>query len=227
MGLKDWVDEILRLLQILSWPAVVVAVAIIFKTQIVFLFQRMSRLELPGGISMDIIPSEIKRAEQLKDRVEAEPKKSVPDQPIIPLSTANQRMVELGLMPSTSGLDLNYYRNLIDQDVKLGLASLRIDLEIILKNLAQGFNVPVPQNAPAFMIAQLLANRGNLTPSQYDLILAIMQICNLAVHGQPITREQALRVLELAPILVNDYISWLSWGFPDRPQRSAAGKMKP
>jgi len=40
-----------------------------------------------------------------------------------------------------------------------------------------------------------------------------MNICNAAVHGQKITKEQALRVFEMSPVLINDYVSWLSWGF--------------
>lgn len=36
-----------------------------------------------------------------------------------------------------------------------------------------------------------------------------------AIHGQTVTREEALDVIEAAAVLANDFLEWLSWGFDD------------
>ena len=40
-----------------------------------------------------------------------------------------------------------------------------------------------------------------------------MNICNAAVHGEKISKSQAIDVFEMMPVLIQDYISWLDWGF--------------
>jgi len=52
-------------------------------------------------------------------------------------------MIHLGLRPSPSGLDMSYYRSLADQDPNVTLAGLRIEIDILARNLAKGFNVSV------------------------------------------------------------------------------------
>jgi hypothetical protein len=52
---------------------------------------------------------------------------------------------------------------------------------------------------------------------QFQLLQKVVQLCNAAVHGQQVTKEQANSVIELTEFLADDYIKWLSWGFPGQP----------
>ncbi len=48
-----------------------------------------------------------------------------------------------------------------------------------------------------------------------DLARRILGICNRAIHGQNVTREEAIDVIDAAAVLANDFLEWLSWGFDD------------
>ena len=50
-------------------------------------------------------------------------------------------MIKLGLAPSPSGLELDKYRIAAEEDPNFALAGLRLEVEIMLKNLAKGFNI--------------------------------------------------------------------------------------
>lgn len=40
---------------------------------------------------------------------------------------------------------------------------------------------------------------------QAELARRVLRLCNLAVHGQPVTREQAAEVIKMAVVLIHDY----------------------
>ena len=131
----------------------------------------------------------------------------------IPLTEANARIIKLGLRPSPSGLDMDYYRKLASQDPTLALAGLRIEIDILANNLAKGFNVLVGPRDSGHALLRKLADAGAITPSQYELTQRVLQLCNFAIHGQHISKEQTESILKLADVLVRQYVSWLSWGF--------------
>jgi hypothetical protein len=60
-----------------------------------------------------------------------------------------------------------------------------------------------------------LRERGAITGEQTDLARRILAICNKAIHGQNVTREEAMDVIEAASVLADDFLAWLSWGFDD------------
>ena len=132
-----------------------------------------------------------------------------------PLTEANARLLALGLQPSPSGLDMSYYRRLAEQDPNLSLAGLRIELDILAKNLARGFDVSAEGRESGARLLKRLYEEGALTPEQLRLALKVWQLSSIAVHGQPVSKEEANDLLDAADVLADQYISWLSWGFPD------------
>lgn len=122
-------------------------------------------------------------------------------------------MLNLGLSPSPSGLELSYYRNLIEQDPTIALAGLRIELETILKNLAKRFNIPINKHDGASVITFKLREKSAITSQQEELIGQIIKLCNTAIYGIKVTSSQAEEIFEIAEVLRDQYISWLSWGF--------------
>ena len=125
-------------------------------------------------------------------------------------------MINLGLAPSPSGLELSYYRVLAEKDPNLALAGLRMEAETMLKNLAKGFDVSLSERDSTGIIARKLKETGAITANQFDLIEIIIKLCNAAIHGQKVTIDQAEEVLKIGEILVDQYISWLSWGFTNK-----------
>jgi hypothetical protein len=46
-----------------------------------------------------------------------------------------------------------------------------------------------------------------------ELAKMVYQLTSEAVHGQYITTSEVNSVLDVAEVLVDQYLSWLSWGF--------------
>ena len=182
----------------------------------VALLQRIRHADLPGGVGIDL-DQEIKEAKALSAKVQEQP---VPadkqrGRPTIPLTEANSRMLQLGLRPSPSGLDMSYYRSLADQDPNLALAGLRIEIDILARNLAKGFKVPVNDRESGARLIRRLYDGGSVTSEQMQLTMKVLQVCNAAVHGTPVSREEADDVIGLAEVLADQYLAWLSSGFDD------------
>jgi hypothetical protein len=199
------------------WPIVALIIALIFKKELKKLFDKAKKVELPGGFSIETVGEEISKAKELAKEIKTERRPEV--QTIIDLaeknseSKANKRMFELGLETSPSGLDLNYYKRIADTDKRLALVGLRVDFEMMLKNLAKGFKIELNDKDPVSKIISKLLNKGAITTRQYEFINTVFRITNAAAHGAPISKEQVYEVLEIGQVLVDDYIAWLDWGF--------------
>lgn len=189
----------------------------IFKTEIKKIVNRAQKLELPGGISIETVSEEINKAKELAEEIKIERKPEI--QKIISESSAdketyaNKRMSELGLALSPSGLDLNYYKKIAETDLRLSIVGLRIDFEMMLKNLAKGFEIPLRERASISEIISKLFRVGAISSKQYEFINTIFKITNAAAHGADITKSQVFDVLEMGQVLIDDYIAWLDWGF--------------
>ncbi|MBI5191041.1 MAG: hypothetical protein HZA22_10235 [Nitrospirae bacterium] len=205
---------ILEFLRVLIWPATVLVVLLLFRSQVVELFKRVKKADLPGGFSFETFPEQLEEAKDLSLKVKGEkPAREKERNPIIPITEANAKMLNLGLSPSPSGLEISYYRALAEQDPNLALAGLRIELEAMLKNLAKGFKVSINDRDSASVISQKLKEQGAITSHQHELLLSVIGLCNAAVHGNRVTIRQAEEVLDIASMLIDQYVSWLSWGF--------------
>ena len=122
-------------------------------------------------------------------------------------------MIEKGLRPSPSGLDLNYYRNIAKSDIRLAAAGLRIEFELLIRNLVIGFKINSSPNEPIPSLIKKLGARFSITDKQIKFIGIIFQLTNYTIHGGEPTEEQFEEVLELGETLVDDYIAWLDWNF--------------
>lgn len=187
-----------------------------FRQQIISMFERLKSAVLPGGISFNF-EKELKEMDKVAKQItESEDKKEVKQPASIPLTEANARLLALGFQPTPSGLDMNYYRNLINQDPNIALAGLRIEVDILARNLAKGFKIDVSKNDSGIFLLRKLYEQGAITTDQMILAQKIISICNQAVHGIFITKQQANKVIDSAEVLAEQYLSWLSWGFDDK-----------
>lgn len=206
---------ILEYLSVLVWPAVALSIALVYKRQMVAVLGRLRKAGLPGGVSLDF-SDEVKEVRELSEKVEAlPPKQESKGLPAIRLTDANARMLSLGLQPSPSGLDMDYYRSLALQDPNISLAGLGIEIDVLARNLAKGFQVSAGDRDSGLRLLRRLLEKGAITASQFQLAEKVMRLCSAAVHGTVVSREQAEAVIDSADILTRQYLEWLSWGFPD------------
>ena len=69
-------------------------------------------------------------------------------------------MINLGLKPSPSGLQIAYYHNLVETDPRLAFAALRMDLELMMKNLAKGFAIETSERESIGRLNRKLFDKG-------------------------------------------------------------------
>ena len=214
----DIAKIILEYIQALIWPSIVVFLALSFKNETAALLGRIKSAKLPGGVSFDL-NEKIQEVKVLSNEVQetvSAKQEEHKGKPTIPLTEANARLIQLGLQPSPSGMDMSYYLQFANQDPNLALAGLRIDLEILVRNLAKGFGVPIDtKRSSTGQILRNLLDSEAIYTNQYELAAKILNVCNQAVHGTPITYDQARSVIQSTEVLVADYIAWMSWGFDD------------
>jgi hypothetical protein len=206
---------VLEYVRALAWPATAAAIALMFRKEIRAILARIRKAALPGGVAIDF-EDQIRETRELATRVEATP--SPPDRPktaVLPLTEANARMIALGLQPIPSGLDMSYYRDIAARDPALALAALRIELEILTKNLAKGWGVNVSPHESPSRILRRLRDASAVTEDQFALAQRVLSLANQAIHGRTVSRTEAGEIIEAASALVDDYLAWLSWGFKD------------
>lgn len=206
---------ILEFVKAMVWPVTSLTLVLVFRAPLSAILARLRKAGLPGGISIEI-QEEIQEARLLSKRVESQP--PPPDRrirPAVPQTEANARMISLGLKPTSSGLDMSYYREIAQGDPTLALAGLRIELEVLINNLAAGFKLEPKRAEPVSFLLKRLREHNAITSEQVDLARKIFAICNLAIHGGAVTQEMALNVIDVADVLAKDYLAWLSWGFDD------------
>ncbi|WP_421849319.1 hypothetical protein [Marinomonas sp.] len=212
----DIAKLILEYLKVLIWPSVAVFLCIYFKSHVEGVFSRLKSAKLPGGISFELENS-IKEAAKLAEKVQEETiekKKEHKNSKPIEYTKANLRLVELGLRPSPSGMDVGYYREIVNDNPNLALAGLRMEVEVLIKNLASGFKLEFDERRySGGRLLELLLDNHAILDSQYQLAVKVLSLCNKAVHGELITRDQANSILDSVDVLIEDYLAWLSWGF--------------
>jgi hypothetical protein len=221
---------ILEYIRVLVWPTVVIGICLVFRGQLVALFNRIRHAELPGGVALDL-DQEIKEVKALSAKVQETP--APPERkrgPSIPLTEANVRLIQLGMKPSPSGLDMSYYRELGEIDPNVALAGLRIEIDILARNVAKGFNVAINETMSGKRLMRKLYDSGAITSDQMQLAMKVLSVCNAAVHGTPVSREEANDVINSAEVLADNYLAWLSWGFDDgwtsKAERGCNGQLQ-
>ena len=206
---------LLEYIKALAWPVTVLALSFYFHSEIKKVLARLRKAVLPGGLTVDL-QEEVHEVKELSEKVEsAELPGDRKRPPGIPKTEANARMIQLGLRPSPSGLDLSYYREIAERDPILALAGLRIELETWFRNVAQGFKVDTKPYDSMNRVLARLRDASAVTPDQVMLARRVLSFCNQAIHGGEVSREQALDIIGAASVLARDYLAWLSWGFDD------------
>jgi hypothetical protein len=206
---------ILEFVKALAWPVTALILALVFRAPLRAILSRLRKAGLPGGLSIDF-QEQILEAKQLSEKVEAQPPRvDRPKPPAIPLTEANARMISVGLRPTASGLDMDYYRGIAQNDPTLALAGLRMELEVLANNLAVGFKLAPQNKEPLSSLLSRLKASDAITSEQLQLTRKILSICNQAIHGRTVTREEAEEVIDAGRVLTQHYLNWLSWGFSD------------
>ncbi|MCW7494741.1 hypothetical protein ND861_18930 [Leptospira sp. 2 VSF19] len=210
---------ILELISVLIWPIITLIIFFNFKNEFKNILRKITKATLPGGVEIDIdqnireskelIPLAIKeRKTHLQKNIPRTKQKQIEKNELHSKIHKN-----FGLKDPSSNLKIVYYQKIAKSDPILSLASIRIDLEIMIKNIAKRYSIIIKQNDSPNKIAQSLLENYKITSNQYNMIKQLLKICNAGLHGQEVSNEQIEEIIEITKILIDDYKSWLDWGF--------------
>lgn len=212
----DLLNVLLGFVSSLVWPAVAVFALIQFQKPISHLFTRLRSADLPGGISLDF-DERLQEARAIAEDISSNPDAKPVEHEDVPLSDANRRLLDRGLRPSPSGLDFSTYKKMVANDPVLALAGLRTEVEAMALNLADGFGVDADGLSTPNQILTKLMSEGAIYSRQYNLGKRVIELCNSAIHGVPVSKMEAEAVIDIATVLASEYVDWLGWGFPNGP----------
>lgn len=88
-------------------------------------------------------------------------------------------------------------RELLDSDPVLALAALRIEIERKLRSVANFIEVPMSDRLSISKLIDAVARRELLSVEQIAALRKILNMCNRAIHGSSISREEAREIIDL------------------------------
>jgi hypothetical protein len=194
---------VLDYVKVLAWPSVVAMGLLLFRRELQNLVATLQHLKLPGGAEMDW-QRQIQATEQAAEKVEAEQPRPLPRRGIV------QRIYDRRLMRSSSDYDFSYYEKIAETDPNLALAGVRMELEPMLRNLATVYQVDYDERAAPMQVARLLREQGVLRKEEDELLRQIISVASRAVHGQDVSREDALRTIKAAEIFRDAYLAHMA-----------------
>lgn len=207
--LSLWLDFIGKLM----WPLITLVFLIAFYRPLRARIAHVTELALPG------LTLKLERALE-RAKVHSGAPADIPSPPERPevaqflaLTNAVTKpahvAAERGIVPSPTGLDIRQYEELVPTNPAAALVLLRYDLELIERNVASAFGVPLSPNMSAKEILGALYSHDAITDEQRDLAIALLDACDAAVHGVAVSREQAESILKIAQRIFDAYNDWL------------------
>jgi hypothetical protein len=94
--------------------------------------------------------------------------------------------------------ELTAVKELLDSDYVLALAALRIEIERKLRLAADFLGLPVKDKLSIFTLIETIKEKNMLSSEQISALRKIFNMCNKAIHGFPISEEEAREIIDLA-----------------------------
>lgn len=114
--------------------------------------------------------------------------------------------------------------SLVEQDQNLALASLRIEIERILRLAYQTLiNPEASTKAGVSFLVDELHKNGVIRNHQRDAIRQITKLCNEAIHGAEVTVQDAIKVIKLTVELSQSFSLGYSINFQPNTEYETQG----
>lgn len=204
-------DLILGFADALAWPAVAILIVLIFRRQLLSVVAGLKEAQLPGGVSLRFSRNVEQAKELALDLKPFMPPDGRDVRDLLPPSAVNQALLKLGLVPSHSSLDMRYYREMATRDSVYALSLLRSEIETMTTNLARGYGISTASGETPESLVGKLEAMGAITGDQANLTRRLLHICSRAVHSDSVSAANALETIEVADVLANQFLRWLTW----------------
>jgi len=114
-------------------------------------------------------------------------------------------------------------RDLLDSDPVLALAALRIEIEKKLKSAAAFLGIQMRANLSISKLIEEVRKREVLSSEQINALRMIVNMCNKAIHGSLISKEEAMEIIELTEELNKTFSIGYSIDFSENPDYEKHG----
>ncbi len=114
-------------------------------------------------------------------------------------------------------------RELLDSDPVLALAALRIEIERKLKLLADCLEIPNKQRYSISKTLEAIKRKELLSYDQTNALHKIIRMCNEAIHGALISKEEAMEIIDLMEELNRSFSIGYSVNFSANPDYKQHG----
>lgn len=112
---------------------------------------------------------------------------------------------------------LSAVRELLDSDPVLALAALRIEIEKKLRSAADFLDLSMRDKLSIFKLIEAVSRKELLSFEQITALRKIVDMCNKAIHGSLISREEARKIIDLAEELNKSFSIGYSIDFSPNP----------
>lgn len=187
------------------WPNIfkvdLISISILFILSIPFVAQFLKKAKFPGA--------EFEFKDEIRET-----------QKLVELSVEEAKEIE---RPEKAKLlkfeTFNLYgiRELLDSDPVLALAGLRIEIERKLKLAAHFLDIPVNKQYSILKMLGIFKNNKFLSSYQFNALWNIVTMCNQAIHGSLISKEEAKEIIDIAEELNKSFPNGYSIDFSINP----------
>lgn len=118
---------------------------------------------------------------------------------------------------------LSSIRNLLDSDPVLSLAALRIEVERKLRSVAVFLGTPKSYKLTISKLIEVIRINEMLSFEQINALRNIIDMCNKAIHGYLISKEEAMEIIELTEELNKSFSIGYSIDFSENPDYEKHG----
>jgi hypothetical protein len=114
------------------------------------------------------------------------------------------------MKPISGNFTTTHYYEVAKIDPRLALAAVRIDLEAMLDNLIQFYDLPQKSYIISLSKkASMLLENSKVTPTQYSIYMDILPLANEAVHGREPSLPSTNSVITAFGALLDDFAAWV------------------
>jgi hypothetical protein len=122
-------------------------------------------------------------------------------------------ITENNLIPSITGIHTARYRHISEVDPTMAVRSMRPGLEIILRNvlMASKGTCYFASDSVEDLFKRIESNQDGLMSNEaFELFKVMFQVIDSADSGRAISKDDAIRCIDTADLLVGMYTHWLA-----------------
>lgn len=174
-----------------------ISISILFILSIPFVAQFLKKAKFPGA--------EFEFKEEIRET-----------QKLVDLSVEKAKENEsagIGNVLKFETFKLYGIRELLDSDPVLALAGLRIEIERKLKLAAHFLDIPINKRYSILKMLEVFNKNEFLSSDQINALRNIVTMCNEAIHGSLISKQEAKEIIDLAEELNKSFSNGYSIDF--------------